>query len=207
MARPRNASDDQLLSRIADTLGDADNTWTLGDAAAGAGVHAATLIKRFGSRRGLLIALSQRWINALPTEPTTDDPYQELLAWIDSWGTKSTSRGQTLTRLDMLVEDLRDPELRDLLDRGWNQNLAYLSALIDHARRDGQMTPGVCSDQFARLLLDTAHGSLLRAAVAPAGSVDPAHTTRGLLEALTSVGGHATSPASCSFSAPAPALA
>lgn len=91
-----------------------------------------------------------------------------------------------LTRIDMLIEDLRDPELRGLLHDGWQRTISYLTALIDRARRDGRMRTGTSSVVIAHLLLDTAHGSLLRIAVTPAQkNREPATTTRSLLEALT----------------------
>lgn len=142
VARTRTLSNEQILHLIAHALGDADNAWTLADAAAGAGLHPATLIKRFGSRRGLLIALSRRWVDNIPTAPTTEDAHRELLTWIESLSTSDTTGDQMLTRLDMLVEDLRDPELRVLLHHGWQRNIDYLSALIDRAQRDGRMRAG-----------------------------------------------------------------
>ena len=185
MARPRTISDAELLDRIANTLGDADNTWTLADAAGGAGVHPATLIKRFGSRRGLLVALSHRWIDAIPTDPVTADGHRELVSWIGSLGDESTLHIQILTRLDMLLEDLRDPELRSLLNCGWEKTINYLSTLIEHARQESRIAGDISAEQLARLILDTAHGSLLRAAVAPTGGADLAQSAQTLLEAMT----------------------
>lgn len=186
MARTRTLSDQQILHLVAHALNDADNTWTLNEAAAAAGLHPATLIKRFGSRRGLLVALSRRWVDSIPTAPTTQDPHRELQAWIDALSIDDTTKAQMLTRLDMLLEDLRDPELRALLHHGWQRNISYLTALIDHERQDGRMSAGLASETIARLLLDTAHGSLLRNAVAPdATAADPSHTARSLLEAMT----------------------
>lgn len=185
MARTRTLNDDQILQRVGDALGDVDNAWTLTGAATAAGLHPATLIKRFGSRRGLLVALSHRWVNSIPLQPTSQDAYQELLEWVDSASTSEATGDQVLTRIDMLIEDLRDPELRQLLHDGWQRTVNYLTALIDRARLDGRMRAGVSSLALAHVLLDCAHGSLLRSAVAPAQkNTDPA-TTRALLEALT----------------------
>ena len=186
MARTRSLNDDQILQRVGDALGDVGNAWTLAGAAAAAGLHPATLIKRFGSRRGLLVALSKRWVNSIPSEPTSGDAHQELLAWVDSTSASDVTGDQILTRIDMLVEDLRDPELRALLHHGWQRNLAYLTALIDQARHDGRIRACPSSETVARLLLDTAHGSLLRTAVAPGpDDADPTHSAQALLEALT----------------------
>lgn len=178
-------NNDQILQRVGDALGDVDNAWTLAGAATAAELHPATLIKRFGSRRGLLVALSHRWVNNIPLQPTSQDAYQELLEWVDSASTSEATGDQVLTRIDMLIEDLRDPELRLLLHEGWQRTISYLTALLDRARLDGRMRAGTPSVTLAHVLLDCAHGSLLRAVVAPAEeNTDPA-TIRALLEALT----------------------
>ncbi len=185
VARPRSLTDEQILDRVASTLGDAGATWSLGGAAAAAGLHSATLIKRFGSRHALLVALSRRWVDGIPTAPTTVDGHRELLAWIDSLSIHGSTQVQLLARLDMVVEDLRDPELRDLLHKGWQRHLRYLSALVDRAQRAGQISSAAPSPLVAQLLLDSAHGSLLRAAVAPDPTeADPAHAVHNLLETL-----------------------
>jgi hypothetical protein len=82
----------------------------------------------------------------------------------------------------MLVEDLRDPELRALLHVSWQRNLRYLTELIDLSQEAGQISSAAPSKTLGQLLLDTAHGGLLRAAVDP----DPTDTTpvKALLEAL-----------------------
>lgn len=185
MVRPQSLSDSQILDRVSSVLGDSGTAWSLGSAAAAAGLHSATLIKRFGSRHGLLVALSRRWVDSVPTEPGMVDCHRELLAWIDSLSTHGSTQAQLLARLDMVIEDLRDPELRDLLHEGWQQNLRYLRVLIDGAQEAGQISSATPSLVVAQLLLDSAHGSLLRAAVDPNPTdADPTQTVRNLLEAL-----------------------
>lgn len=58
--RLRTLSDEQVLERVGAALGQSGSAWTLAGAAAVAGLHPATLIKRSGSRHGLLVALSRR---------------------------------------------------------------------------------------------------------------------------------------------------
>lgn len=186
MGRSRSLDDDQILELVDGALGDADNTWTLAGAATAAGLHPATLIKRFGSRRGLLLALSRRWVNSIPLGPTSKDAYQELLGWADATSAHSVSTEQILIRIDALMEDLRDLELRGLLHQGWQQTIEYLTAVIDRARQDDQIQAGLASETMARLLLDAAHGNLLRTAVDPAPeNAELTGSTRALLEALT----------------------
>jgi AcrR family transcriptional regulator len=66
MARPRGIADEELLAAAEDLLyavGPAG--FTLEKVAARAGVSAATLIKRFGSKRQLLLALNRRWVASI----------------------------------------------------------------------------------------------------------------------------------------------
>ena len=86
----------------------------------------------------------------------------------------------------MLVEDLRDGELRNLLHQGWTKHLTYLTELITHCQRGGQLTAVLSAPVIARLLLDAAHGGMLRAAVSPDPTgVDPTHSVLAALEALS----------------------
>lgn len=183
MARPRTFTDDEILDRLGTALQDATSSWTLAGAAAAVDLHPATLIKRFGSRHGLLVVLSQRWVDAQPSAPTTADPYEELLSWARSSAPSGASGAQLLARIDMLVEDLRDPELRALLHKGWRQNLLYLTRLVERSQAAGQISSFVPPQTAAQLLLDAAHGALLRSAAEP----EPTGTVpiQLLLEALT----------------------
>lgn len=183
MARPRTLTDDEVLERISAAVG--DSPWTLTGAAAAAGLHPATLIKRFGSRDGVLLALSRRWVEAVPASYTGEDPHGELMAWAASLSVQGLTPAAVLSRLDMLTEDLRSPELRDLLHEGWRRQLDHLTVLIEAAVDRGDLQVAAAPDLVARLLMDTAAGALLRAAVAPDPvQADPCTAVHDLLEAL-----------------------
>lgn len=185
MVRPRTISDEQVLDRVAAALDSASATWTLTGAATAAGLHPATLIKRFGSRHGLLLALSRRWIESIPVAATTAEPYGELQAWVASLSAGQSSPAHLLTRIDVLIEDLRDGELRALLHTGWERHTAYLAALVEPAQQAGRLSGAAPAATIAHLLLDAAHGGLLRAAVTPhTDAADPGRGVRALLEAL-----------------------
>jgi len=183
VARPRIFTDDEILDHLGTALKDATGSWTLAGAAAAVGLHPATLIKRFGSRHGLLVALSRRWVAAQPSAPASADPYEELLSWARSSTPSGASGTQLLARIDMLAEDLRDPELRALLRMGWRQNLLYLTSLVERSQAAGRISSSLPPQTAAQLLLDAAHGALLRSAVEP----EPTGTVpiQSLLEALT----------------------
>lgn len=172
MARPRQNSDDQLLDRIGNALQSA--SWTLADAARAADVHPATLIKRFGSRRGVLEALSRRWVAALPTEARAEGGLAELLVWLEENAPRRDQPAQALSGLGMLVEDFRHDSLAELLRQGWARQRLYLAALIDEATARGELTNAPQPEQAADVLLTLVHGALLQAA-AERGSTQVDH--------------------------------
>lgn len=178
-------SDEEILERISTVVEESDSAWTLSAAARSAGLHPSTLIKRFGSREGVLLALSRRWVDSMPSGPT-DDPHAELLAWVASLSVGGFTSARVLARVDMLAEDLRNQELRDMLHLGWQRQLGYLTALVEASVAAGALRSSTPPRLVAQLLTDTACGALLRAAVAPDPTdADPCTAVRDLMEALT----------------------
>lgn len=74
--RPRGISDASILKATAQAIGRmGPNKLTLADVAKEAGVAPATLVQRFGSKRGLLLALART-----STEGATLEPFHAALA-------------------------------------------------------------------------------------------------------------------------------
>ena len=85
----------------------------------------------------------------------------------------------------MRAEDLRNRELRDLLHLGWQRQRDHLTVLVEAAVDRGSIRVTTPPRLVAQLLMDTASGSLLRAAVAPdPAEADPCAAVHDLLEAL-----------------------
>lgn len=166
-------------------MGGSDSAWTLAGAAQAAGLHPATLIKRFGSRQGVLLALSQRWVDAVPTGPAGCDPYAELMVWAASLSVGGATSAGVLARIDMLAKDFRNRELRNLLHLGWQRQLDHLTVLVEAAVDRDRLCVTTSPRLVAQLLMDTACGALLSAAVAPdPAGADPLTAVNDLLEAL-----------------------
>ena len=187
VARPREHSDDDLLDRIGAGLADTSGSWTLAEAARVAGVHPATLVKRFGSKHALLVVLSQRWVATLPEAPHTGDCFSELRSWIDGVAKPPNERSRGVAGLTMLLEDLKDDELSALLSAGWERQITYLTALINGARAAGELTRSPDPRTAAALLLDVVNGSYLRAVASarPAIIVAPQTLLNALMESWT----------------------
>lgn len=187
MARPREHSDDDLLDLISSGLADASGSWSLTKAARVAGVHPATLVKRFGSKHALLVVLSKRWAAAIPESPRTHDCLAELRSWVDGVARPPQERSRGIAGLTMLLEDLKDDELSELLSAGWERQITYLTALISGARANGKLTRSPDPRTAAALLLDVLNGSYLRAAAYahPATTVAPQTLLHALMESWT----------------------
>jgi AcrR family transcriptional regulator len=186
MARPREHSDDDLLERISAGLADSSGTWSLSEAARAAGVHPATLVKRFGSKHGLLVVLSHRWLDGIPVAPRSDDCLAELRSWIEGIADPPPDRSRGVAGLTMLLEDVKDDVLSDLLHTGWKRQLSYLAALLSGARAQGALMRAPDPEVGAAVLLDLVNGSYLRAAAATGPPTIPArHTLRTIVEGWT----------------------
>lgn len=138
--------------------------WTLAEISPAAGLSPAGLLKRFGSRHGILLALSRRWIDAIPT--TTDvgasPADEELRSWV---ARRFAANGpdQVAQGLVNLLDDLVDDHLRGLLGEGWAKEIRYLSSLLASMGLPRLADP----DRAAALLFDALNGAMLRCATEP----------------------------------------
>jgi AcrR family transcriptional regulator len=179
VARPRQHTDEQLLDLVAGALTRRTTLtrWTLAEVAAESGIAPATLVKRFGSRHSLLVALTRRWIDSIPVAVTATDPLQQLTTWVAGNSPPTRDRAAALVGMRLLMEDLSNDELAGLLVEGWTKQVEYLAALL--ARAD---LPLRDPRQCAELLFDALNGGVLRAAAGDTNSPDAQDTMRSLLE-------------------------
>ena len=180
MARPRRDSQDVLLERIAAALGRRRSIqpWTLAEISPAAGLSPAGLLKRFSSRHGILLALSRRWIDAIPTAAVGAGPAdEELRSWV-ARRFAATGPGQVAQGLVNLLDDLVDDHLRGLLGEGWAKEIRYLSSLLASMGLPRLGDP----DRAAALLFDALTGAMLRRATEPEAHL-PTQTLNELMEA------------------------
>lgn len=174
MVRPRRDEQDVLIDRIAAALGSREELerWTLADVAPAAGLSPAGLIKRFGSRAGILRALSNRWIESIPDGPVgLLAPEEELRKWVAGRFAGDDPQG-IAHGLVNLIDDLVDADLRDLLAQGWAKEIRYLASLITQLKLHNVRDPAAA----AAVLFDALNGAMLRGAAQP----DPYDSTRTL---------------------------
>ena len=167
--RPRGTSDEDLLAathRVVSRLGP---NLTLGDVAKEAGVSPATLVQRFGSKRGLLLAYAAAGSADVSTEFTgirarhrsplaaLHDLARCIAAMADTPETLSNS-------LAFLQMDLFDPDFhRHALAHSRGMR-AGIKALLDDAVDAGELRR-TDTDSLARAVQAMLGGSLLQWAI------------------------------------------
>lgn len=171
MARPRTISDEQLVQAAATAVVQrGDGSWSLADVAAAAGVSPAALVKRFGSRDGLLVAVVRTWVEGLlPYDAASvDDPVAHVRQWVAEWVDATTAPGSAVGHLTLLLDEIVHDEARKLLLRGRRAQARYLSAALLDARQRGLLAEEPPTGT-AELWLDLLAGASVGCAVEQSG--------------------------------------
>jgi len=167
--RPRLTTDEQLLAathRVVSRLGP---SLTLADVASEARVSPATLVQRFGSKRGLLLAFSASGAGSLGQEfvrirAAYKSPLAAVYAVGDCIAAMATSPETLSNNLSFLQMDLVDPEFHKYAlahSRGMH---AGLKVLLDEAVAVGELQR--CDTaRLARAVQGLIGGSLLQWAI------------------------------------------
>jgi AcrR family transcriptional regulator len=174
--RPRKATDDQIFmatTRVMTRLG--PHEVTLGEIAAEAGLTASALVQRFGSKRALLLALSDRYARS------TGELFAGLraadaspLAAIYAYGRCMAQMGESADvlahHLSWLQQDIADPDFRRFTLMQAKASRRELHRLVEDAVRGGELRAETRPAALARALEVTVGGSLMSWAVHQEGS-------------------------------------
>jgi AcrR family transcriptional regulator len=165
--RPRKVSDDELFAAthaVMNRVGPGE--LTLSAIARRAGVTAAVLVQRFGSKRNLLLAWSERvadrageLIAALRQQHRS--PLAALRAYADCMAGMAVSPAAFARSLAYLQIDLTDPGFRRPLMKQARATRAGLERLIEAALDAGELAGDVKPAQLARTIEALLGGSLL----------------------------------------------
>jgi AcrR family transcriptional regulator len=174
--RPRLASDAEILMAVLRTIARlGPNALTLADVAEDAGLSAPALIKRFGSKRGLLLAAAadvaagHLYLFAGLREEHSS-PLDALLNIGDCLSVMGTTREQMARTLAFFSLDLTDPEFREHALTGARTFHTGLRALVRDAVGAGELEK--CdTGALARALQATIQGALLDWAIQGEGAL------------------------------------
>jgi AcrR family transcriptional regulator len=166
-ARPRKVTDDDVFmaaQRAMSRLGPGE--LTLADIAREAGVTAGLLVQRFGSKRELLLALSERFSGG------TGDMFAELRkghrsplatirAYSDGMATLASSPAALARNFAYLQIDLTDPDFRKHLAKQALATREEMQRLIREAIAAKELVPSTNVKQLARTIEAVVTGSMM----------------------------------------------
>ena len=165
--RPRKASDDEIFQaayQVMQRLGPTE--LTLADIAAEAGLTAGALVQRFGSKRDLLLKLSERF-----SEGTTEmfaqlrrshrSPLAALRAYAECMAGMAATPAALIRNLSYLQIDLTDPDFRKNLAIQAQGTREELQKLIREAIAAKELVPTTNPRQLARTIEAIVGGSML----------------------------------------------
>jgi AcrR family transcriptional regulator len=174
--RPRTASDAAILAATGRALGRVGPArLTLADVAVEVGLAPPTLVQRFGSKRGLLLAFAA--LGAARVAETfaaardeTASPLDALVAALMGLTREIDSPEGLANHLAFLQVDLSDPEFRKHALASAQVMREEIRALLDAAVRAGELVR-LQSVRVARAMQTTYNGSLATWVVAREGSL------------------------------------
>jgi AcrR family transcriptional regulator len=169
-ARPRIATDAELLAAAARAVSRVGpSRMTLADVAAEAGVAPATLVQRFGSKRGLLLALVRQGSSSEGEQMAAiraahPSPLDALRAVADCLTGMAPSPEELANHLAFLCIDLTDLEFHRYALEHARAFQSELRALLDSAVEAGELA-SCDTDALARLVQELLHGALVTWAI------------------------------------------
>ena len=174
--RPRTVSDDAILAASARIIGRVGPVrLTLADVGGEVGLSPATLLQRFGSKRGLLLALVERSVDAVDRSfrdrrAAAASALGAVVAAASDMAEHMRTPEELANNLAFFQIDLSDPEFHALAVEYSRRVRAGYRALLDEAVRAGELD--ACdTGALASALQGVAAGSLLNWAIHREGPV------------------------------------
>jgi AcrR family transcriptional regulator len=175
--RPRTVTDDDILAATARAMSKVPpRRFTLADVAREVGLAPATLVQRFGSKRGLLLALSAQSAGSMDAcfdavRQEHASPLEALLSAATEMARFSTTPEELANSIAYLQIDLSDPDFhRHILASSRAMQRGY-RALLDDAVAAGELKR--CdTERLARAVEAVAGGSLIGWAIHRKGKAE-----------------------------------
>jgi AcrR family transcriptional regulator len=175
--RPRTVSDDEILAATGRAMSKVPPTrFTLAEVAREVGLAPATLVQRFGSKRGLLLALSSQSASSMDAcfdavRQAHTSPLEALFSAATEMARFSATPEELANSLAYLQIDLSDPDFhRHILESSRAMQRGY-RALLDDAVAAGELLAGETA-ALARAVEAMAGGSLIGWAIHRSGSAE-----------------------------------
>ncbi|MGH3380481.1 MAG: TetR/AcrR family transcriptional regulator [Actinoallomurus sp.] len=182
MARPRHITDERLIGAAGVAISRLGPGFTLADVAAEARVSVGTVAQRFGSKHGLLVAMTRGAIDGMrgqlrgPGDGPSgngdgDDPVSTTIRAIVDAYAPLDDPATAANNLAQLAGDLADPELRLLMAEFYSVLEDELAALVTRAIEAGALPGAPPAAQAARILAALADGTAVHWSARPEGAL------------------------------------
>lgn len=177
MPRPRTVSDAAILEATGRLIAEQGLSGvTFGAVAARAGLSPATLVQRFGSKRGLLLAYARTAVQDARTPFTRaraehDDPLQAMRAGLTELAAGIEDRRELAGHVSFLHLDLTDPEFHEHARTFTLAMRQEIADLLARAVADGSLTSGTDPRRLARTVQIAYNGALIVWALSGEGSL------------------------------------
>lgn len=174
--RPRGTTDAHLLAAAHRVINRVGPNLTLADVAAEAGVSPATLVQRFGSKRGLLLAFvssgsGETAAQFAQVREAHPDPIAAIRAAVRCYAMMAPTPEAVSNGLAFLQIDMSDPEFHRHAHLQARDTLRELGRLLDDAVKAGRLL--TCdTHRLARALHAIIGGSMVAWGVLREGSAE-----------------------------------
>ena len=175
--RPRTIDDGAILQAAAMVISRlGPSTFTLADVAKAVRLSPATLLQRFGSKRGLMVALAQAGVDGVDAcfdavRAAHPRPLEALMAAATEMTRHVDTPEEMANHLAFLQIDLSDPEFYRLMLENSTRILAGYKVLLDEAIAAGELA-SCDTRRLARAVGSMAGGSLISWAVLRDGTAE-----------------------------------
>ncbi|MEO5590112.1 MAG: TetR/AcrR family transcriptional regulator [Gemmatimonadaceae bacterium] len=166
--RPRTVDDSTILEAAVKVLGRiGPERLTLAHVGEQAGLSAATLVQRFGSKRALMLAVLKHTTDGFHerSQAAANDTESPLEAVFSSASNRASALGGPDVLANLLsfyLSDLGDPEFRELATENSKRAVDGFKALLDRAVAEGELAESyVDTAQLAETIYSLVMGTLL----------------------------------------------
>jgi AcrR family transcriptional regulator len=169
MARPRTVADDAVLDAAARLIGRVGPArLTLAHVAEEVGLSPATLLQRFGSKRGLLLAVTRRRVDFGTAGPTR---LEALIAGLIALSASVRTPEALANNLAFLQLDLSDAEFHAEAVAHFTAMREHVEALLAGAVEAGELA-GADVEDLAETMITAYNGALITWAVLREGALE-----------------------------------
>ncbi|GIH93052.1 TetR family transcriptional regulator [Planobispora siamensis] len=180
MGRPRTTSDEAILAAAGRAIGRHGLAGvTLAVVAEQVGLSAAALVQRFGSKRGLLLAVAEQAARVAGApfgvaRREHDSPLAALYAALAGLAADVRTPEEMANNLAFLQLDLTDPDFRAHALTHTRETRREIAGLLADAVAAGELAPGENVEELARAVHVTYNGTLILWAMAADGPLGDA---------------------------------